>query len=206
MNINYSFYVDTTSTNPSTTTQKLIIVKVIKSEASTSTKAAIISTQSLMGIGIAFIVFLAIVTKSQPILLWDILQQLQMVIFLLMIDSYAPIDIIKFLEGIDFVMFSFNFLPIYLLPLYFFTDWMKADKPFEKLKLIGMDSRSTTINLIPLLTVILLIVLIHLILLMAALCLSSNTNNKVVKFISWLRLKLIDFILYFLTQNIAHCL
>ena len=54
VNINYSFYVDSTSTNPSTTTQKLIRVEVIKSKATTSikesTKAEIISIQFLMGI------------------------------------------------------------------------------------------------------------------------------------------------------------
>ena len=111
------------------------------------------------------VVVQAILSGTPPTSLWAILQQLQMVIVLVMIDTYTPSDIDDYLEGVSFAIFNFNFIPLKKIPgLDIPVDWMDSAQPIDKLEVIGLESRSTFVNNVSFLGSLLLLFSIHLIL------------------------------------------
>jgi len=100
---------------------------------------------------------------SPPVSLWFILNQLQMTILVLLIDDFTPDDINEYLEGLGFVMFNFNFIPFKQLPgLNLPTDWMDFAQPNEKIEALGLESGSTLVNNISLISTFLITAAIHL--------------------------------------------
>jgi hypothetical protein len=114
------------------------------------TEAGVVATTSAQA-GVAAVAGLATVSSvlsgTPPTSLWAIMQQLQMVIVLVMVDSYTPEDVDTYLEGVSFAMFNFNFIPIVDIPLVDVpVEWMESAQPFDKLETLGLESRSTFVN------------------------------------------------------------
>ena len=181
-NTTYSFYVNSSWTDsPAGSSQKLIKININQTyvppvnnqtdeskttlAATSSSKAAVTSSQTSTGMGVGIALITNVMTGSPPMSVWAILQQLQMVIILVMIDSFTPEDIDYYLEGVSFALFNFDFIPIKSLPFVDVpTDWMDFAQPLEKLEIVGLESRSTLVNNVSFLATLFSIMTIHFIL------------------------------------------
>ena len=87
---------------------------------------------------------------------------LQIVILLLMIDSFIPDKIQDYLNSLELILFTFNFIPTKDLPLLDkLDDWMGSPQPREALADLGLESRSTLLNILSLITTLFWIIIIH---------------------------------------------
>ena len=90
------------------------------------------------------------------------MNQLQLLILLLLVDTYIPDDVQGFIQGQDFAMFSFDFIPSTKIPyIKIPTDWMEFEQSNEVLKDLGVASRSTFNNSFSLILVIIGIIALH---------------------------------------------
>ena len=91
--------------------------------------------------------------------------QIQLLMFLMMADTYIHEDLIDYIEGFSFTLFSFSFLQLGDVPgLDVIPDWPDAEQPFEKLGVIDFESRSILTNMYSLFLTVILVFVLHLIL------------------------------------------
>ena len=92
-----------------------------------------------------------------------ILHQLQMVILMLMIDSFIPQGLREYIESQDYVMLNFNFIPVADFPLVDIPlDWMHSEQTSQSFQALGLESKSTLVNNISLFTTLIFFALVHL--------------------------------------------
>lgn len=181
VNTTFNFYIDATSSEWTGVLQKLITINVIvppppvpapvpatvpktevTPEASTEAKAAATSAQA----GTAAVVGVSTVgsmfSGSNPTVIWTILNQLQMLVLILLVDNFLPTDIESYMQGVEFALVSFDFLPVMEVGFVNSTlEWMDFEQPNLKLEMIGFNSRSTSVNIVGVILVLILIVLVH---------------------------------------------
>lgn len=161
----YSFYVDTTSTLFIGAKKKLVSLvvklpsKLILSSEATATST---TTTAAVAAGVGASVASASLNASNPTAVWSLMNQLQLLILLLLVDTYIPDDVQGFIQGQDFAMFSFDFIPSTKIPyIKIPTDWMEFEQSNEVLKDLGVASRSTFNNSFSLILVIIGIIALH---------------------------------------------
>jgi hypothetical protein len=92
------------------------------------------------------------------------IHQYQLYILLPMIGAYMPNEIVDILLGMKFVTFSFSFLGISGIPIVTNAiDKIDFNQNDDYLENIGLESGSSVVNYLPLLTVLLLMGIMHLI-------------------------------------------
>jgi hypothetical protein len=136
---------------------------------------------------------------SSPTGMWSLLNQLQMLILLLLVNSYVPTDVSENILQQDFAMMNFNFLKIHEVPyLNYPTTWMDFAQKDEMLNKLGFKSRSTFTNLYSFVLTLILIAFIH-----ALLAWSTNCKRKDLKkmtklrtLFSSIRSKVLSFLMY----------
>ena len=86
----------------------------------------------------------------------------QMLMFLLLTGAFVSDKVRRYLSGVDFVMFNFDFIPFNKVPLiYDFYIWMKYEQHDQNLKDIGVDYGSSVINNISFIFIFLLFTIVH---------------------------------------------
>ncbi|CAI2364228.1 unnamed protein product [Moneuplotes crassus] len=126
---------------------KLVTIKVEDEEVSNTGKGATVGSQVASTIAAAITAVTSVSSGSSPSALWMLLNQLQLIITILLIDSFTPKDVDYYLEGTDFSLMNFDFLSTEKIPgIKSVADWMDAAQPFRKLELIGYETRSALIN------------------------------------------------------------
>ena len=169
-NTSYNFYIDATSSEWTGVLKKLITMNLIASspvsketsEPSAEAKAASTSAQA----GTAAVVGISSVgslfSGSNPTVIWAILNQLQMLVLILLVDDFLPTDIQSYMQGVEFALFDFDFLPVVEIDFVDTSiDWIDFDQPNPTLEMLGFESRSTAINTISIFLVVLCIVAAH---------------------------------------------
>ena len=146
----YTFYLISNWTEiPFTYTNQTVTIEVERAILSSTTAGAIalMSTQGQVAASGVVSVATSVLNGTPPTSLWAIMNQLQVIILTLLIDDYTPEDINQYIEGVGFVMFNFNFLPLEDAPgISIPTNWMDFGEPFDKAEKLGFDSLSTFVN------------------------------------------------------------
>lgn len=84
---------------------------------------------------------------SSPTALWSLLNQIQMLILLVLVDTYIPVDVVQTIVNQDFALFNFDFIPISDIPgVNALTKWMNFEQENDILFDVGMEYRSTFNN------------------------------------------------------------
>lgn len=126
-----------------------------------------------------------------------ILQQLQMIILVLMIDPFIPDSLLKYLDGQDLVMVTFNFIPVSELPaIKTPVNWFDSEQSNEILNVLGIESRSTLVNKLPLFAIMTLIFIIHVLLRFFSCGEGAAGQSSISRFFRKVRTKVLDMIKY----------
>ena len=95
---------------------------------------------------------------------FSVFNQFQLFILLPLIPKHFPEKVTNYILGLDFAMFSFDFIPHEDIPFFdTLTSWIEFPQKDGYLNEIGMNSGSTFINYVPIMWFILLLVLIHIV-------------------------------------------
>ena len=104
----------------------------------------------------------AAMTMSSPQGAFSMINQFQLLLLLPMIPKYLPSDALLFIMGMDFTMFSFDFIPFDRLPMVSsISEWLDYDQDEQYLTGIGMRSGSAVINQIKLLCLVCFVAFLH---------------------------------------------
>ena len=165
-NNTYSFYISV-KTNKNPPMEHLMVVKVEGS--SFEVLSGQILTYVAFGIAISLTISLKSISQTltgrsgSPTAIWSMFNQIQLLIFLMMADTYIHRDLIEYIEGFSFTLFSFKFLHLNDVPgLDAIPDCTDAQQPFEKLRVIDFESRSIVTNMYSLLLTVIVAIALHL--------------------------------------------
>jgi len=124
----------------------------------------VIATQVIVGIGTSVAILGSILSMSSPNSLFSLFNQFQLMILLPMIPKYFPGKLTDFILGMDFALFSFDFIPYDWIPfLNVIKEWISYPQSDEYYNTLGMNSNSWIVNYLPSIAFILLLSLAHLI-------------------------------------------
>ena len=121
------------------------------------------STIAVLSVGITASVLVSLLTTSSPHTIWLMMNQYQLLILLPLTKAYIPIDVIKYILGMEFTLFNLNFMNFdgafrYDNLLHDFsdkqTDWYKTQ--------IGIKYQSAIVNHMSLALGLFFLVMIHL--------------------------------------------
>lgn len=130
--------------------------------------------------------------------IWSMFNQIQLLIFLLIMDTFIHEDVREYIEGFEFSLFTLSFLNIGKIPgLKYLPDWPDEHQPFGKLELIDFESRSTFTNCFSLFVTLFFVIILHLIFryLLGEFKINEDTN-KCKKAWNKFRIKLLDFLFF----------
>ena len=197
----YSFILNSSWTSdPPGNSQQIIEITVSPTtKGTTASMVATTTSQSAVMIGGASAVGISFAIGSPPLGLYLILQLLQIIILLMMIDSFIPTSIRDYIESQSFALANFNFLPTANIPVVNIpVDWLDSKQPVEILQSLGLDSKSTFVNNLSFIIILGVVLLIHIMLRYILVCrnLEEEQQSKFKRFWNWLRLKLLDIIKY----------
>ena len=113
---------------------------------------------------IVLAVLVSILNVSSPVSMWFIINQFQMLMLLLLTRAYMPKRVRQYLTDMNAVLFNFNFIPVYRIPMiYDFYLYIKFDHNYDDLKDIGVESGSTVVNNISTVIILILFTIIHIV-------------------------------------------
>jgi hypothetical protein len=99
---------------------------------------------------------------SSPSGMWSLFNQLQMLILLLLIDTFVPVDVSDYIQQQSFAMMNFNFIPTQEIPyLNYPNELMDYKQDNEIMESLGFQWRSTFNNLYSFLIAMAVIVFAH---------------------------------------------
>jgi hypothetical protein len=89
----------------------------------------------------------SLITGGAPMLLWGVMNGLQMLIVLPLTGAFMPDSILEYIYGMDFSLFSFDFIPIKSAVVIEQIDKiLHYDQEDEKFNSMGLESTSSLIN------------------------------------------------------------
>lgn len=147
---------------------------------------------------VALISIICFVLKKTPLTpLWLFIDQVQIIILLMLMDTHTPLEFEKFLDGVGFIMANFNFIWIPHIPLIKeFTDWLDYGSVPEKMDNVGIESKSFLYNNFSLVIIFSVIGLIHLILKVSVCSRNGEHENSWIQKISKIRHKMKEVLFY----------
>jgi hypothetical protein len=168
---NYTFYIKSTWTeNFLINVQKSITIQienVENVEATTAGVVAVVSTQAVVVVVVVFTLISSLISNNSTSSIWTFVNQLQMITLLMLTDSFTPADFIDYIDGISFVNFNLDFVPLKDVPyLNWPTDELDVELDDRLLNAYGIHSRSAFVNLFSIMIVFLIIFLTYLLLLL----------------------------------------
>jgi len=106
----------------------------------------------------------AVINITSPSGLWIVFNQYQFLLLLLITGAYFPVEVVKLLTGMNFTLFSFNFLdPLYKDYLNNGRSWNYFNQEHKYLGEMGFDSEGSFYNLFTLILIFFLIAIAHLV-------------------------------------------
>ena len=197
----YSFKLRTTWTSlPPGSTEQIVRIQVDTKPPRTTSEiiTSSISTGTVVGGG-SLVVIGSTLLGNPPTGLYLILHLLQMIVLLLLIDSFIPYSLQEYLANQDLVMINLNFIPSGNIPIIdVLVKWMDSKQTNLILNSLGLESRSSFINNLSLLLTLTVFGIFHFLLRYVLVCGSENRENqgKMNRFWNWLRFKLLDIAKY----------
>ena len=111
------------------------------------TSAMLKATISLLCIAVGIVILTSAINQVSPSGLWIMINGYQALMLLLLTGAYFPKPLTDYLSGLNFTLFSFNFVPVLSLPYNKEAkSWIDYDVDNDYLKTIGLNSGSTLIN------------------------------------------------------------
>lgn len=103
---------------------------------------------AVLGIAVSTVVLTSMLSSSSPATMWAIINQIQLLLLLLLTGAYFPKDVVDFLTGFEFSMLSLNFLQTDTWSIFDkVTNWLHSEQPHYYLGVIGVESKSSLVNL-----------------------------------------------------------
>ena len=141
-------------------------------------KKAQTATQSLIGVTMGLAAAISILNKVSPIGIWSIINLFQMLMLLTLTGAFIPQMVRQYLIGMDFVLLSFNFIPLIKVPP--FSDaysMMKFKQQNKDLIDIGIEYGSAIINNIQLCAILIILIAFHMLICIINMKTKSKTGK-----------------------------
>jgi len=108
------------------------------------------SQQAIAGTAVGLSVMSSILNGGSINGIFSVFNQFQLFILLPLIPEHFPEKLINYILGLDFAMFSFDFIPHEDIPFFeTLTSWIEFPQSDGYLNEIGMNSGSAFINYVP---------------------------------------------------------
>ena len=121
-----------------------------------------IITKAMIGGIIVLAASVAIVSFTNPVGIWLIINLFQMLMLLILTGAFIPETVRRYLSGLNFVFLNFDFIPFHRIPfISHFYLWMKFEQMNDDLKDIGIDYGSSIINNISFVILTLMLIVAH---------------------------------------------
>jgi hypothetical protein len=134
-------------------------------------KALITTIQSTVVAQVMVGITISISTLTSPQGVWSSINFLQLLMLIPLSEAYLPNNVLNYLYGVDFTLFSLSFIPIEKISvLNDIFDYFKCDQQNENLKSMGLNSCSSIINHFQFTLILILIILIHILLSILYMC------------------------------------
>ena len=105
----------------------------------------------------------AFVSGSSPSSAFSMLNMVQILLLLPLAGGYMPIKVIEFMYGISITLGSLTFLKLgSMIFVKDLLEWVTLDQDDEYLDIIGLESRSSFVNIYSIIGIMTIIPLIHL--------------------------------------------
>lgn len=99
---------------------------------------------------------------SNPTGIWHSVHQFQALLLLIITGAYIPKNVVDFLIGLKFSLFSFSFLNLHqIVPFKYLLNWFYFDQSNAELTLLQVKSESSFYNNFGVLFVILVLIVVH---------------------------------------------
>jgi hypothetical protein len=161
----FMVYIDSTSAEPTATTQKLLTIQV---SAPFFTYNTTLVSRIATYISLSLVILCLILATVNSIIFgtfylttWKVFMQVQMILVVLLLEPNPTGHIIYFLEWHNFSLANFNFIPFAEIP--FLSNWMDFEQTNDSLRAMDLESRSTVLNHVSLFSVFLVFIFIHMI-------------------------------------------
>ena len=105
---------------------------------------------------------LSIIKFTSPVGMWAIINVFQMLMLLILTGAFIPETVREYLLGMDFTLFSFNFIPFIKIPgLSNLYSWMGFEQYNTDLNDIGVEYSNSFINNMSFLFTLLIFIAVH---------------------------------------------
>ena len=71
-----------------------------------------------IGVAVGTGIVISIINMTSPAGIWPIINLFQMLMLLILTGAFIPEMIKSYLIGMNFVLFNFNFIPLYKVPIF----------------------------------------------------------------------------------------
>ena len=121
-----------------------------------------IITKAMIGGIIVLAASVAIVSFTNPVGIWLIINLFQMLMLLILTGAFIPETVRRYLSGLNFVFLNFDFIQFHRIPfISHFYLWMKFEQMNDDLRDIGIDYGSSIINNISFVILTLMLIVTH---------------------------------------------
>ena len=121
-----------------------------------------IITKAMIGGIIVLAASVAIVSFTNPVGIWLIINLFQMLMLLILTGAFIPETVRRYLSGLNFVFLNFDFIPFHRIPFISdFYQWMKFEQKNDNLRDIGIDFGSSITNNISFVILTLMLIVTH---------------------------------------------
>lgn len=125
-------------------------------------EAAFGSLTGCMGAVLVMCVASIIMAQGSIQALWSMINQFQFYILIPMVGAFIPYQLLEFLEGLDFTLFNFDFIPVSNKGTFGgFLEYFECDEEDDYLVSIGIESACALVNNVKIILMIALFILIH---------------------------------------------
>lgn len=159
---------------------------------STEAVATTTVTQTAVAVAVGASLVTSTLNTSSPSSAWSVFNQLQLLILFLLVDTYIPVDVRGYIEGQDFALFNFDFIPAVDIPyINVPAEWMDFEQPDVNLAKVGVNSGSTFTNVFSLLLTIVILVAFHIVVKLSPKCKNKEETGAKSKIKNlWMKLRL----------------
>jgi hypothetical protein len=84
---------------------------------------------------------------SSPSGFWQMVNQFQNILLLIISGAYMPKKVVDYLGGMDIILFSFDFIPADNTPgIHSMVKWFDYGEPSYYFEMVGLSSKSFFVN------------------------------------------------------------
>ncbi|CAI2376691.1 unnamed protein product [Moneuplotes crassus] len=123
-------------------------------------QAVATAATTVQATSVALVAISSAVSVNSPVLVWVIINHLQILTLLIFMKAYVPSEVVEYLTSSGFSFFQAKSLDLHILNSA--EEWFEEGKPDDRLQILGYDSASAFKNHFGIIVILLMVIVLHL--------------------------------------------